>query len=128
MLAKFSGLETHNGYYGNTFKIIHPDSFPGDHYTNFEHPTMVSLFNIIIHFVGDLWLDDRFNIIIFLGVVLLAMGGIDRICNFLGLDKFERVVVIAFLMVQHKLLTHIPQIVSTANFNPTTYSYPFSRK
>jgi hypothetical protein len=141
----FPGLEATTTYSGFAYKLVHPDSFPGDPYMNTdppawlqrlpapiariaapfasENPTFLSLQTPLVQLFGELWLDDRVAFLIYAGLALLAMWGVERIAALCGLSPLERLAVVAVLAVDHCYKEHLVQLVSSANFNPTALAY-----
>lgn len=144
--AHFPGLEYTTGYAGFTYKILHPESFPGDPYFTAEQPTFLtrlpeflkalvvpfvtenptvfSLYTVFVKLVGKLALDDRFNFAVYMGLALCAIWAVERITRLFGLNRLERLTVIAVLLLEHSFKDHIFQLVSSKNYNPTTFAYP----
>jgi len=146
-LALFPGLEYHSGYYGFVYKIIHPESFPGDLYFTPRqaeqteryvepirtliaafsiHPAFFSTYTILVKLAGERWLDDRFNLAVYWLVVLLTMWGVERIGALLGLGPVQRLALVAILAVAHPFKDNIGELVSTKNYSPTTFAYPLT--
>ncbi|MBI3011702.1 MAG: hypothetical protein HYY58_04345 [Candidatus Omnitrophica bacterium] len=123
-LAFFQGLEHQGGYRGNSFKAIHPESFPGDRYVTGRHPTMVSLVYVVAHIAGDLWLDDRFQLAWYLGLVILAIAAVDRLAVLFGASTpLERLAVLALVLVAHHFKTNFAQLVPSSG-TPTAAVHP----
>jgi hypothetical protein len=123
-LGRFPGLESHSGYYGMTFALIHPESFPGD-LTNNYHPGMVSWYGLLVKIFGDLWLDDRFNLGVYFILVVLCMWAVDRMAKLLGVkDKWGRLAALAILLAHHTFIDNIPRLIDTICYRPSTYVYP----
>ena len=123
-LAFFQGLEVHGSYHGNSFKAIHPDSFPGDEYVTTRNPTMLSLVYVIAHVVGDLWLDDRFQLVWYLGLALLAIAAVDRLAVLFGaVAPLERLAILALVLVAHHFKTNFAQLVPSSG-TPTAVIHP----
>lgn len=125
-LARFTGLESHSGYYGMTYKLVHPESFPNDAYANFDQPAMASLYSLLVKLAGPLWLDDRFNAVVYFLVVVVTLWGVDRILGLLGVTRpLHKLAVIAVFAVGHQFIDNIPQLVDSVCYRPSTYAYPF---
>ena len=82
----FPGFESETAYAGNAFQAIHPDAFAGDAYrgperTWSQRPFQLSLIYLVIKFTGEIWLDDRFVAVVYLGLVFAGLLGIDRIAS-----------------------------------------------
>ena len=120
----FQGLELHGGYRGNSFKAIHPESFPGDVYVTGSHPTMRSIFYLAARAVGDLWLDDRLHLVLYFALTILALVAVDRIIVLLGIrGKLARLAVISLVMIAHHFRVHFPQLVPSSG-TPTALIHP----
>ncbi len=125
-LAHFPGIETVPGYFGMTYGIIHPDSFPGDITGNF-HPAMVSLFSLFVKLGGNLWLDDRFNLAAWFLIVGFSLWGVDKIIRLLGVTSaLGRLAIFAVVLGYHHFIDNVPRVVDLACLRPTTYAGPFA--
>ncbi len=123
----FTAQENHSSYYGNAFKAIYPDSFPGDRYVTGKQLSLMSLFYVAADLVGELWLDDRLHFVIYVGLAILAIFGVDRIAVLLGIQgKTERLVIIAMLAIPHRFKDNVPQIVDSCCYRPTTFINPLA--
>jgi hypothetical protein len=123
----FRAQEDHSGYYGNAFKAIYPDSFPGDRSVTGKQPTLMSLFYLVANLVGEPWLDDRLHFVIYVGLAILAIFGVDRIAVLLGIQgKTERLVIIAMLAIPHRFKDNVPQIVDGCCYRPSTVMSPLA--
>lgn len=146
-VAYFPGLEYHSGYYGFAYKILYPDSSSGDlsfvsgppayvaylpeavrslmvGYTS--HPAYFSLYTVLVKIAGELWLDDRFNLLVFWFLVVFSIWGLERISALCGLNRLERIAVVAIVLLEHTFKDNIPQVVSRANYSPTNFAYPLA--
>lgn len=122
-LALFPGLEWYSGYFGYTYKTLHPESFPADKYMPAGNPTSLSSYYLLVRLVGDLWLDDRFTMAVFLGLVVLALVGVDRTAWVLGAERLEeRLLVIALMALGHRFRDNIAIIVTNADFYAGTFA------
>lgn len=123
-LVRFNGLESHTGYYGLAYKIIHPDSFQNDIYSIF-HPAMISIYSLLVKLAGDLWLDDRFNLIVCTLLVWIAFLAVDRIAVLLGLrNRFSRLAVIALIMMDHFVVDNVALVADALVYRPSTFAGP----
>lgn len=124
-VARFSGLEYHSGYFGNAFQALHPESFPGDKYMPPFRPTMLSIYYLLVRMVGEMWLDDRFTIVVYFGLVVLALIALDKTARLLGAVRLEeRIAILSLMLVGHTFKDNLAQLVSRAEFNPTTLAGP----
>ena len=124
-LAKFPGLESHSGYFGMAYAVIHPDSFAGDITERF-HPAMISLYTLLVKISGDLWLDDRFNIIVYFILTVICFLGIDKIAQLLGVrNPLGRLAVLSVLLVRHMFVDNVAHIIDAVCYRPSTYACPF---
>ncbi len=109
-LKYFPGLENAEPYAGNVFQAIYPGAFPGDPYIGPERPLLdkpfqLSLFYVLVKLGGEIWLDDRFVAIVYLGLAFVALIGIDRIVSLAcGGDMATRLAAQLILMRDHGLL------------------------
>ena len=123
------GLEYHSGYYGFSYKIIHPESFPTDPFLSPQppaflarlpqgirsfvapfyggHPAYFSLYTLFVKCVGELWLDDRFNLAVYGILVFFCYLGLYRIAALFGLSRLERFGILAILSLDHTFKDHI---------------------
>ncbi len=124
-LAFFPGIDNVPGYFGMMYGIIHPDSFPGDITGNYN-PAMVSLHSILIKLGGDIWLDDRFNLLMWSLVVGFALWGLDKITRLLGVtSNLGRLAIFAVVMAYHHIIDNSPRLIDLSTLRPTTYAGPF---
>ncbi len=124
-LAFFSGLEHHSSYWGNAYQAAHPGSFPGDAYMRPLRPTMLSLYYGLVRLTGDLWLDDRFGIVLYVALVVLALMALDRTARLFGAERAEeRLAILALMLVGHSFRDGQGHLVSQADFNPTMLAGP----
>ena len=123
-VTRFTGLEYLSLYFGNAYQVIHPESFPIDRYMPPFRATLLSLYYIIVRLVGDLWLDDRFTIAIYGGLVFLAVVALDKTARLFGADRpAARVAIISLMLLIGSGFTR-GQFVSGLEFNPTTMAGP----
>lgn len=147
-LAYFPGLEYHSGYYGMTYKLLHPESFPSDPYLASTppafvaqwpewlrrlgaplltgHPAALSLCTPLVSLAGSLWLDDRFNLIVYWLLVVFSLWGLERLTSLFGLNRLQRLAVIAVVLLDHTFKEHILQLVTSKNYSPTNFVYPLA--
>ena len=122
-LALFPGLEWYSGYFGFSYKALHPESFPGDKYMPAGNPTSLSTYYVLVRLVGDLWLDDRFTIGVFFALVILALLGVDRTARALGAEGLdERIVIVALLAIGHRFRDNVAMLVTNADFYAGTFA------
>ncbi|MDP3703857.1 MAG: hypothetical protein Q8R78_05675, partial [Candidatus Omnitrophota bacterium] len=126
-VAFFQALEHHSGYMGNTFKAIHPESFPGDQYVTGRQPTLMSFFYVAAHLVGEAWLDDRLHFVCYFGLACLAIFSVDRIIALMGVqDRLQRVAIIALLAIPHQFKDNLAMLVPAHNHSATTFISPLA--
>lgn len=105
----FPGFENEPAYAGSAFQSIYPDAFAGDPYMGPEkpftsRPFQLSLLYVIIHFTGEIWLDDRFTALVYVGLVFAGLLGVERIAAHLGLvNPWARLAVLLLLMKDHQI-------------------------
>lgn len=122
-LGRFPGLEWHSAYTGQTYKILHPESFPNDPFMPTINPISISSYYWIVRLAGEIWLDDRFTIFVYFGLVILALMGIDRTAQVLGANRLtERVLILAFFAADHTYRDALGQIVTYADFYAGTFA------
>ena len=91
-LKYFPGLENPSDYAGNVFQAIHPGAFPGDPNIDpersiLEKSLQLSLMYLFPRLMGEIWLDDRFVALVYWGLVLASVLGIDRIVRGAGIGR-----------------------------------------
>ena len=124
-LAMFGGLENLSGYHGSVYQALHPGSFSRDPFMSPTRPTMLSLYYLLVRWVGDLWLDDRVTMAVYAGLVMLALAGVDRTAQLLGARRAgERAAMLSLMLLGHKLLDHQGWLLGTADFNATQCASP----
>jgi len=116
-LTFFPGLEWHSAYFGQSYKAIHPESFPGDPSMPSQNPMSFSSFYVLARLVGDLWLDDRLTMGIYVLLMVLALLGVDRMAQTLGARGWaERVVVLSLMAMPHRFKAALAEVVTFADF------------
>ena len=122
-LSMFSGLEYHSAYFGHTYKALHPESFPGDKYMPTDSPSGGSSYYWLARMVGDLWLDDRFTILLFFLLAILALAGVDKTVQALGIHQVEgRVAILALMAMGHRFRDNIAILVGNSDFYAGTFA------
>lgn len=122
-LALFTGQEWHSGYTGCAYKAIHPESFPGNPYMSDTSPMRASSYYVFVRLVGDLWLDDRFAIVLFALLVALALIGVDWTARLLGATRVdERLFVLGLMAFGHRFRDNYGHIVTNADFYAGTFA------
>jgi len=118
----FPGFEQSHPYSGNAFQVIHPDAFAGDPYKNpdkpiLKRPFQLSVLYALVKIGGEIWLDDRFVAVFYLGLVFAGLLGIDRIAVLLGITApVERALILMLFLKDHAvlknfvLLSHHPDV------------------
>ncbi len=121
----FSGLEYHGAYFGNVMRALLAESFIGDIFKPPVNPYMASIYYWFPRMVGELWLDDRFTIVVYLGLVVAALVALDKTARLLGAERLEeRVIILSLLLLNHQFKDNLAHLVSTAEFNATTFAGP----
>lgn len=123
-LGSYPSIETHPGYYGMTYGIIHPESFSSDVVGN-HTPAAFSLQTLLVQWGGELWLDERFVMCVWFLIVGLSLWGVDRLMTLMGVTSgWDKLVVLAIIMGYHKFVDNIPRVIDSACVRPTTLSGP----
>ena len=124
-LARFSGLEYHGGYFGNAALALRARSFFDAISSTPFKPTMVSVYYWLVRLVGERWLDDRLTIMVYLGLVIAAVIVLDKTARLFGAERFEeRIAILSLMLLGHRFKDNLAQLVSHAEFNPTTFAGP----
>lgn len=124
-LAMFRGLEAHSGYEGSAYQAIHPESFPNDPFMSMMRPMMWSLLYPVVRLVGELWLDDRFTIVVFAGVTAATLVGLDKTVKLLGARQAgERAAMLALMLLGHQILMNGGALVTHLEFASATFAGP----
>ncbi len=129
-LKYFPGLENETLYSGNVFQILSPDAFSNDPFRGpetpwWQRPTQLSLFYGLVWLSGDIWLDDRFVAIFYLGLVIASLVGIDRIARHFGLNNpYERLILLMFFLKDHQILTSKVLVAHHQDVNPSAMAIP----
>lgn len=122
-LALFPGLEFHSSYAGSAYKALHPESFPKDKYISAMGTINLSSYYLLVRLVGEIWLDDRFTMVVFLILVVLALVGVDKTVRVLGAHRIEeRLAVLALMALPHRFRDNIGEIVANADFYAGTFA------
>ncbi len=126
----YPGLENEPAYAGNTFQTIHADAFVGDPYRSPEQPLLkrplqLSLFYIFPKLLGEIWLDDRFLVFVYIGLVIAGLVGIDRLAVLFGLRGiYERGFVLLFFAKDHQILSTKVLLAHHQDVNHSAFSLP----
>jgi len=128
-LKYFPGLENETAYSGIAFKAIYPDAFATDLYRGggsyFDHPLQLTILYGVISLVGDIWLDDRFLAIVYLGSVIASLIGIDKTARLLGLrGTAERLFLLFMFAKDHAVLSHKVLVAHHADVNHSAFAIP----
>ena len=122
-LSMFPGLEYHSAYFGQAYKALHPESFPGDKYMPADSASGGSSYYWLVRMVGDLWLDDRFAILLFFLLVVLALAGVDKTARALGVHQTEdRTAILALMALGHRFRDNIANLVGSSDFYAGTFA------
>ncbi len=122
-LSVFPGLEWHGGYFGRVYKTLYPESLPVSEYMTTNNPYHTSSYYWLVRIVGDIWLDDRFTIFVFLLLVVLGLIGVDKTAQVLGADRLEeRILVLSLMAIGHGFRDNISMIVTGADFYSGTFA------
>ena len=130
-LKYFPGLENEPAYAGFSFQSIYPNALAGDpfygpHLSRFEKYFGLSALYLVPWAIGDVWLDDRFIALLYLGLVIAAFVGLDRISVLLGLRGLERIIIVLFFMKDHQLLYNKVLIAHAPDFNHSAVAIPLA--
>jgi hypothetical protein len=129
-LKYFPGLENEPAYAGVAFQTIHPDAFQGDPYRNPDLKMSSRIIQLsavygLVKLVGDIWLDDRFLALVYLGLVIIGLIGIDKTAQLFGLKgTFERLAVLLVFAKDHAVLDHKVLLAHHQDFNHTAFAIP----
>ena len=90
-LKYFPGLENETNYAGFSFLAIYPDALQGDPFYGpdrglFDSAVAVRLSGVYLlpKLLGEIWLDDRFIVFVYLALVAASFLAIDRISVLVG--------------------------------------------
>jgi len=123
-VARFPGIETHSGYFGMAYGLIHPGSFGQDINANF-HPAMISWYSIMVKIFGEAWLDDRLNLFFYFILTLLSYLAVGKVAELFGMRSIlGRLAVIGIAAGHHMFADNVPQIIDVVCYRPSTYAYP----
>ena len=126
----FPGFESETAYAGNAFQAIHPDAFAGDAYrgperTWSQRPFQLSLIYLVIKFTGEIWLDDRFVAVVYVGLVFAGLLGIDRIAKLLGITgPAERLIILMLFLKDHHILGNNVLLAHHPDVNHFAFAIP----
>lgn len=126
----FPGFENETAYSGNAYQMVHPDAFQGDVYQGpdkplVKRPFQLSLIYAVIALTGDIWLDDRFVAVIYIGLVFAALVGIERIAAYLGLSNpLARLVVVLLFLKDHQILANKVLVAHHPDVNHFAFAIP----
>ncbi len=122
-LAMFRGLEGHSAYFGNAYQALHPGSFSADLFMDPHRVTLSSFYYNVVRWVGPLWLDDRFTMLVFFLITVLSLVALDKTARLLGCASFwERLALMGLVLLEHKFfITHV-LLVDNYGFNATAWA------
>ncbi|MCH7935536.1 MAG: hypothetical protein IH994_00395 [Proteobacteria bacterium] len=129
-LKYYPGLENEPAYAGNVYQILNPSAFAGDSYgaaetSIFQKPLQLSLMYGLVKAVGNIWLDERFLVFIYLGLVIAGLLGIDRTARLLGITgPVERLILLLVFLKDHALLDHKVLLAHHADVNHMAFAIP----
>lgn len=129
-LKYFPGLENETLYSGNIFQVLNPDAFAGDQFRGpetpwWQRPTQLSLFYGLAWLGGDIWLDDRFVAVFYLGLVVASLVGVDRVARYFGLNgSYERLILLLVFLKDHQILTSKVLVAHHQDVNPSAMVIP----
>lgn len=129
-LKYYPGLENAAEYAGTVFQILNPSAFAGDPYRGPESPLLqrpfqLSLIYALVKGVGDIWLDDRFLVFVYVGLVIAGLLGIDRTAILLGVKgPVERFILLMVFLKDHSLLDHKVLLAHHADINHMAFAIP----
>ena len=129
-LKYFPGIENNAEYAGNFFQAIYPDAFPGDPYIGPERSSLakayqLSLLYMVVHYMGEIWLDDRFVFFVYLAVGFITIIGVDRIIVLAGLrDILPRLIVQLVLMRDHGVFLNKVYLLHQVDINHSAVAIP----
>lgn len=129
-LKYFPGLEATAPYTGNVFQMIHPDAFARDPFFGGDRPWSQRVFQLSLFYLGpklmgEIWLDDRFTVIVYLILVVLSLVGIDRIVKLCGVtDVVPRFIVQLIFMRDHQYLTLTATFAHQPDLNHAAFAIP----
>jgi len=129
-LKYFPGLEHTDAYAGNTLSAIDPTAFPNDPFIDPSRPFWKRVFQISLiylpaHLMGDIWLDDRFVVIVYFGLILATLIAVDKIVKLCGIKELmPRMLIQILFMRDHQYLTLTATFANQPDINHAAYVIP----
>jgi len=129
-LKYFPGLENEPSYAGLSFQAIYPDALAGDpyygpHLSMFENFFGLSSIYVLPKLFGEIWLDDRFIVVVYALLVFVSLVAIDRIGLSLGLEgPIERSILLLLFIKDHQILLNKVLIAHHPDINHAAFSIP----
>ena len=129
-LKYYPGLENEPAYAGNVFQILNPGASSGVSYGDgetsiFLKPLQLSLMYGLVKVVGNIWLDERFLVFVYVGLVIAGLLGIDRTACLLGITgPVERLILLMVFLKDHALLDHKILLAHHADVNHMAFAIP----
>lgn len=126
----FPGFEAGNAYAGNTLQVLYPETFSGDIFRDPERPLskrpyQLSLLYALVKLTGEIWLDDRFVIVVYVGLVFAGFLGIDRIAKLFGLNQpIERLLILMLFMKDHQIYANKVMLAHHPDVNHVAFAIP----
>jgi len=131
-LKYFPGLENEDAYAGLSYQAIYPDAMAGDEFygpqlTASEAQYRLSAFYLLPKLFGDIWLDDRFIVFLYLLSVIAAMYLVDKISIVLGANKLiDRALVMILVLKDNEMLGNKVLLSHHPDFNHSALAIPIA--
>lgn len=125
-LKYYPGLENEPAYAGNVYQTLNPGASVGDaEISIFQKPLQLSLMYGLVKVVGNIWLDERFLVLVYMGLVAAGLLGIDRTARLLGVTgPVERLILLMAFLKDHALLDHKVLLAHHADVNHMAFAIP----
>ena len=128
----FTGLENSGYYAGFTMSTIHPellnsDPIVGKKVIGASSPYLLTIYHLFPKFLGELWLDDRVVVVVYLISVALSFLAVDRIAVALGaFGLWERLIILMLFLKDHMILENSVNLAHHPDFNHSALAIPIA--
>ena len=128
----FTGLENSGYYAGFTMSTIHPellnsDPIVGKKVIGASSPYLLTIYHLFPKFLGELWLDDRVVVVVYLISVALSFLAVDRIAIALGaFGLWERLIILMLFLKDHMILENSVNLAHHPDFKHSALAIPIA--
>lgn len=128
----FPGVENSHYYAGLSLQTIHPEMMANDPahgrpLSLTDTPYKLSVYYLLPKLLGEIWLDDRFILPLYIVMVAACFLAVDRMARLFGLTGLaERAAVLLLFMKDHQLIANKVIFAHDPDFHHSGISLPIS--